>query len=573
MKAKNIIFFIGLTILFSSCKDSILDLKPTDKYPIEVLYSTQSNVDAAMSEVYFESTTTFGFTKGWFPINFQYFYDAMCDDAYAGQAWINTQTFTTGALSSGNYGCFENKWNNSYAAIRTCNEFINNIGTAKIDQKLIETYKDEARFLRAFVYFDMVKLFGGVPLVFEVYDVNTVKCVSRNTSEECFNFVLTELDTIINHGNLPKSYKNLDLKWYGKVTLAAAHALRCRASLYFASKLFNPGNDRARWETAAKNSKDAIDFCIAQKISLEPNYEQCFSSPVKPYSDEVIWDETIQVDNIGTWRKWDKLDRHLQPSGYGGWSEIQPTQSLVDAYETNDGKSITDSTSGYKLNKFWENRDPRLKYTILYDSSFWHKRLVELHSTWSATENTYLPGKDLEDPANSTQTGYNYRKYLDSTWTDANTDLIRGAKHFIIFRLTELLLNYAETQIELGNEDIARKYINDVRDRASVKMPFFTASNASGATLVDRYRNERRVEMTLEGQRYNDLRRWKLAKDVINDFKVMGVKIYIESNKVRRVENIGPLTTYSFLDRNYLLPIPQHEIDVCPGIILQNEGY
>jgi hypothetical protein len=580
IKAIYILAFILATITLNSCKKNMLDIVPTNLYPTETLILNKQNIEITINGIYAQTAMSFGrIDNGWVPAPFQLFYEGISDDALSNptDVFFNTSAVTKGALSPSNLACFQNKWANSFRTIKFCNQFLTDIESSPVSEADKALYKDEVRFLRSYLYFDLVKLFGGVPLVLTVHDISNIECIPRSTSDDCFKFIITEVNEIIKNGNLPKSYNSLEAKQKGKVTLAAVHALNTEASLFYASKLFNPANDKNRWSDAAAAAKNAIDFCLEQGIDMEDNYEKVFVNQSQPYSKEVIWDVNTNVKDVYFYTVFDFHDRFLNPNSAGGYSGYQPTQSLVEAYETKDGKDIKDPTSGYTLDKFWENRDPRFYATILYDSASWKGKLVKAHYTYKdLSETSYSLALDMGPTnANGTLTGYVYRKLCDSTFIDLNGGIGFGAAHFIVYRFTELLLDYAETQLELGNEDVARIYINKVRSRPSVNLPAVTDA---GDALWKRYRNERRVEFTLEGHRYNDLRRWKLAEEVLSEFEIKGVSIWERKKKngitqPRKFEISKTIAKYTFAPKNYLLPIPQAEIDICGSVIPQNPGY
>jgi hypothetical protein len=236
---------------------------------------------------------------------------------------------------------------------------------------------------------------------------------------------------------------------------------------------------------------------------------------------------------------------------------------MVDSYETLDGKKITDPNSGYELNRFWENRDPRLAQSILYDGAEWKGKKIE----------TYLPGgiDSNEAPVgywNYSVTGYFVKRLLKEDVVPGDYDTQNGTpQHNVIFRLTELYLNYAETQIALGNDVEARTYINKVRER--VGMP---AVDDSGDALLERYRNERKVELFMENHRYHDLRRWGIAQDVLDGMVIQGIEIR-KSEDGTKTYWLEDRQTIVFPEKYNFVPIPKDEVDRSDNILVQNPGY
>lgn len=328
-----------------------------------------------------------------------------------------------------------------------------------------------------------------------------------------------------------------------------------------ASPLFNKANDRSRWDKAATACKAAIDYNEANGASLFPDYGKIFTTPYN--SEEILvrsyWSGQTDLD----WGLRSNLDTYLNSPSNGGWCSLCPTQDMVESYETKDGKKITDPTSGYKLEKFWENRDPRLAQSILYDGSMWNGHQIE----------TFLPGgvDSNEAPVgywNYSVTGYFVKKFLKEGVAPGDYDTKNGSpQHNIIFRLAELYLNYAETQIEVGNDAEARKYINLVRARSS--MPPVTES---GDALKERYRNERKVELFMENHRYHDLRRWNIATKTMDNKATRGIEIR-KAPDGTKTYSIADRQVIMFPEKYKFVPIPKEEIDRSNKVLIQNDGY
>lgn len=432
--------------------------------------------------------------------------------------------------------------------------------TKDLDQQLVGRYTDEVRFIRAYLYFDLLRYWGGVPIVTTVPQLDNYTVIPKNTPDEVIKFIVDELDKILQDPKLPSSLVNCDANYKGRITTAAVQALKARTLLYAASPLFNSGNAVSKWQTAATACKAAIDYAEANGHTLYPDYGGIFTNMYN--SEEIlVRSYSSATANVGDLQS--GLDTFLNSPSNGGWCSLCPTQGMVDSYETLDGKKITDPGSGYQLNKFWENRDPRLAQSILYDGAQWKGHQIE----------TFLPkGQDSNEADqggwNYSITGYFVKKFLKEDVAQGDYDSKNGSpQHNVIFRLAELYLNYAETQIELGNDAEARKYINKVRERSH--MP---AISDAGAALKERYRNERKVELFMENHRYNDLRRWDIATSVMDNKPISGIEIR---------KAVDGTKTYSIVQRQVILfpskykfvPIPKDEIDRSNNVLIQNPGY
>lgn len=546
--------------LTAGCSKDILDIKPVDKF-------TEANVftDAKTLEIYvngcYRGFYTFGDVGWWFALPLEHFTSPLSDENYAKFDFWGTWTINhNGGLDPSNLGCYQWKWGKLYESVKNCNLFLDNIVLAKdVDPALVGRYTDEVRFIRAYLYFDLLRYWGGVPIVKAVPSLDNYQVIPRNTPDEVVDFIVSELDEILKDPKVHNSLQTCPESYKGRVTTAAVHALKARALLFSASPLFNSSNDRSKWEKAAIASKAAIDYAEGNGHHLFPDYGKLF---ITPYNPEEIFVRSYYSPTGDPGLK-SNLDTHLNSPSNGGWTSLCPTQDMVESYETLDGKKITDPTSGYKLEKFWENRDPRFAQSILYDGANWKGHQIE----------TFLPGgfDSNEAPVggwNYSITGYFVKKFLKEDVVPGDYDSKRGSpQHNVIFRLAELYLNYAETQIELGNDAEAKKYINLVRARST--MPAITEA---GAALKERYRNERKVELFMENHRYNDLRRWDIATLVLDNKPTRGVEIRKAADG-SKTYSIANRQVIMFPEKYRLVPIPKDEIDRSNKVLIQNPGY
>jgi len=545
----TIILIFLLPFVFS-CSDKVLDREPLDSYSDAAVWNDPALISAFISNIYRE-----------FPVDWNT--TACCTDEVTRRNNATYNMITAGDLTPGNaqmvnywYGGSGGNsggagyWSCSYYEIVSkCNIFFANIDQATFDETTKNRMIGEVRFLRAYAYFRLVSFYNGVPLITKTFKLDDDFYMPRNTYDECMKFVLDELEEAI--PLLPLSY---DAANTGRITKGAAMAAKARALLYMASPLNNPTNDQSKWQKAADAAKAVIDL---GKYSLYPDYRKSYQDDAL-YNSEVIW---CRLYNNVPYPEM-RVELSHFPPGYYGYAHIHPLQNMVDEYERTNGLLPKEDPEYDKYNGQWANRDPRFYASISYDGAMFQGREVEC----------FLPGgKDSnEGPIeawNATTTGYYARKFgNESIIMPRGTNV--GNTPWPHFRYNEVLLNYAEANYFLGKEDICRQYINMIRSRPGVNMPAVTAT---GADLLKKLQHERKIELFLEGHRFFDVRRWKIAPEVLS---IDAEKVVINKDPATGVKTY----TYSvfqprnFPDKMYYLPIPQTEMEKNSNLV-QNPGY
>jgi starch-binding outer membrane protein, SusD/RagB family len=422
----------------------------------------------------------------------------------------------------------------------------------------------EAKFLRAYIYFLLVERFGGVPIVTQSYGFDDDVNFARASFDECVAFIDKDLTEAI--PDLPERYASTDSN-FGRATQNACKALRSRLYLYAASPLFNPNNDISRWEKAAEAAAALLDA----GYTLHPDYTTLFNQPSGSANNEIIFARTFSSTNAHQ-APMHNLGRRY--GAYGGWwASNGPSQNLVDDYDMINGeppfiysggvKSINPD-SGYDPENPFQDRDPRFDATILYDGSIYRGEQLEM---WIASDGESWGYDSYRESGDNPRTNYVLRKFMPDasipvSWQQQYTN------PWIIFRLGEIYLNYAEAMFELGDEATCREYISKVRER--VGMPAIPES-VTGEELRSRLYNERRIELAFEEHRYWDIRRWKIAIDVENR-PLMGLDIVKDVETGVKTYTPVQLLERIFEERNYLLPIESNEIRRNPGMV-QNPGW
>lgn len=496
--------------------------------------------------------------------------DAATDDAMPSRDGVSIERFTTSSLSA--LSNPDDAWGKNYEGIRKVNIFLKNIDIVPVPAK-IPFWKAEARFLRAMFYFELVKRYGGVPLVAdEVLDAEKPKNFTRNSFEECINYIVTECDAI-KGAVRPDPLATTD---YGRISNGVVLALKARTLLYAASPLYNGGNiggsaqqklyqgyasfDAERWNAAAQAANDLI---ATGRFKIDGvAYNNVF---IVRKNDEVILG---YLRNNST-----DLETNNGPVGYAlasAQGRTSPTQDLVDAFPAVNGREITDAVSGYVSTNPYANRDPRLASTVLYNGLNWLSRPLQ----------TYEGG--LDKPNNNTtqtKTGYYMRKHLGNFST---ATLYNAQPHnFPIFRYAEVLLNYAEARNEYLTTPDASVYkvLQDIRKRAGIAVGttagYSYGLKSSGMTKDEMriaIRNERRIEMAFEEQRFWDLRRWKTAETELNK-NLNGMIITRNPANGALTYQKSVVGKISFANpRMYFYPIPFNEINKNTNLV-QNTGW
>lgn len=544
-----------LATIAASCKKNLLDIYPSNALSDATVFTDMQFANRFLSNIY--GTMPNGYARrdqnpgdaGWSRGMSAF---AMAeDDAEANNLASSTHGLNGGVLPT-TWAYADDIWTQNYAVIRKANSFMEKIDAVPGDATLKKRMKAEAQFLRAFAYEELVKCFGGVPLML-VAGTPEESIIPRNTYDECVTQIVKDCDEAA--ASLPVVMPASDL---GRATKTAALALKARILLYQASPLNNATNALPRWQAAADAAKAVMAFGPPPgtgEYGLYPDYYKLFMD--KLGNKEVIFARKFQNPSInpsdGARNKW-----YMSVPGVndGAWGGFCPTQNLVDAYEMKNGKPITDATSGYNPQSPYTNRDSRLDKSILHQGSVYKAGIVIETFRGGNTNNT--------NRLDSAKTGYGLLKMVDTTRYGAagNAD-----NDWIFIRYAEVLLNYAEAQNEaVGADASVYAAINQVRTRSG--QPNLDAG-LSQVQMRDKIRNERRVELSFEEHRFFDVRRWKL-----------GSTYFKEPIRKVQIANVAGTLIYSYPkweDRDYkefqnLLPIPQSEIDKN-GKLTQNTGY
>lgn len=390
---------------------------------------------------------------------------------------------------------------NRYFDIRRCNTAIDGINAGEMPDDVKNKLKGQFFFLRAFVYFRLVSLYGGVPLILHPQDLNGEDLnVPRSKTSECIAAIANDLDSAA--AFLPGSWTGADI---GRITRVAALSFKGKVLTYWASPQFNPGNNVERWEAAYKVCKQAYDTCLANGRNLLSNYANIF---VTEDNSEVILVRKLDAVSISPGRGTNNeyITRPFSESGGGGSN--QPTWNLVQAYTMKNGLPVTHISSGYDATMFWQNRDPRLDMSIAYNGAPWPLSGKGLRKQWNYTG-------VVDEPANTLITGFYAKRItnqtLQASQAQYNSNSGGGSgMDWIEMRFAEVVMNLAECANETGRLSEAKDMVRLIRKRAGIEVGGFDYG-LNVATNMEEMRSlilkERQVEFAMEGKRYWDLRR------------------------------------------------------------------
>ena len=561
-KVKTILYGAALLLLVNAC-DSILDREVVLSLTEDDVLTLYNNTQSRAVAIY-----------NYLPSGFRCVDGAMMASA-SDEAEYTLETSSIQMFNVGSWNAKNNpdggSWWNNFRGIYLVNHFLANsdnldlemyrlnpddIGHEQYQNRLdnIKRWKYEVRFLRAYFYFELIKRYGGVPVITRPVEIGD--SFPRNTLDSCVNFIVKECDDIA----LGLPIKYTEQENLGRATRGAVLALKSRVLLYAASDLFNspekwasgyankdlisvkPIDRKERWKKAADAAKDVIDLTDAG-YALSNNYQGVFRS----YTDA----EIILARRDGASNDFEKTN---YPVGYDlGNSGNTPSLNLLDDYEMLDGTAFDWNNKNHAANPY-KGRDPRLAFTILSNMTKFNGRPVEC---WTG-------GRDGKGVPRATKTGQYLLKYIDP---ELNLLEGRTSVHtWILIRLAEVYLNYIEAlnEYQPAHSDI-KIYYDKIRRREGIKMPVLPDGLDQDA-VRQKIRHERRIELAFEDHRLWDARRWMIAAD-----NEMGKGVLNIPLRGLEILNRGGVPSYSpieiekrnFEPKMYLYPIPQGDLDIA----------
>lgn len=526
---------IFLLLVTVSCEN--LDLAPENQFTDSNYWTSIDKAQTMLNTAYSQMQKS----------NYFFYNEALSDNAYNGRGDNAGAASLAAGIHDPSLGRLKDEWKERYAGIKSCNILLENIDRIpSADQKIIARMKAEARFLRAFQHFQLTTWFGDVPLVAKDPSLAEALTITRTSHAEVIAFILSELDAIV--ADLPKTYSAGEK---GKITSGAAMALKARVLLY-----------ESRWAEVVTTT-DATIAGTYGPYSLFSSYEGVFL-PENEYNSEDI----LSLQYVPQLRMWGEFFDIAPISAGARLNALAPTQELVDSYLMLNGKKINETGSGYDENNPYMNRDPRLKGTVVYDKYEWKNEDGTTRTIYIKPDANNTSPDQYVSGSSATPTGYYTRKYFDPQHTTS----LQSGLNLILFRYADVLLMNAEAKNEISKLDANtwNTTIGALRKRAGFTDPAAVNydSSLSQAGLREVIRNERRTELGMEGLRIFDIRRWKIAEDVLNGW-AHGAKFGVSSidNGYLRV-NLRSFDP----EKHYLWPIPRDERLINPNLS-QNPGW
>lgn len=536
---KKIVVIIIIAGMFVGCNDDLLDKYPVTTINPSIFWQDESEAEMALNDLY-------RFLPA---INAQVRFDNKTDISIQSSSGGND---LVNGLVDPTFGEFQTWWTDHYRAVSAVNRFLEGIELVpkeKISSQSYERFKAEARFIRAMSYTYLTNYFGDVPLFTHELTVSEALELIRKSKQEVLTFIEKELDEIV--ASLPVGYEKADV---GRITKGAALAWKARAMLW--SK---------QYAKAAEAAKAVMDLNVYE---LEPDYAKLFQ-----YSGEFATKEVI-LERIYSTVNTHNFANLAAPYGITSQSTslvINPTRLLIDSYETVNGLPI-DQDPEYDPEDPYRNRDPRLQATIWlplfkegsYADTLWGQSIPH----------DCRPGSGTKDEVQTTQavnmTGFLLKKYIN---IEDRSNPALCSQNFIVLRYADVLLMYAEAQNETSGPDPSvYDAVNAVRARAG--LPGLPA-NLSKESMREKIRQERKVELAMEGWRFYDIRRWDIAQDLMKGSQPIPGMRYrdIQTNELKTLVWTSALWNYPKKNEDHIFPVPFAEYDMNPNLLPQNPGW
>ena len=554
MKLKNIFLSALAVVALASCSEQ-MDYKEFSIYDTAYMQKKFERAGGFLSSIYADLDSDFGNYSG-------AMLSSATDESVYSHSGNAVESFYNGAWSPTNAN--SSIWTTCYHGIAYCNLFLDEFTglefkdyaldkNFKAEMYQYNNYQWEARFLRAYFYFLLVRQYGGVPLLTTNMTADKASVQPRATADEVFAFIDSECEAI--KDSITKDYGDLgDLAMTpannGRANNLAVLALRARAALYHASPLFNANNDRGLWQKAAQLNKAVIDSCTARGMKLSNDYKGLFIG-------NTSWSDAAAVGEIIFGRRMPTENRNFETynfpvgisgAGAGGGGGNCPTQNLVEAYE--DG-------------------DKRFALTVACNGDSWpNANTVPLE--------TFVGGLNGQPLAYATPTGYYLKKYVTESVQIAGNGANTCKHVWVTFRLSEFYLNYAEAMLNLSGDGykaetgftMTPKYAIDlVRKRAGLAG---IEDGLSASQFKEKLEKERFVELAFEGHRFFDVRRWKEGDKYFKT--IYGLRITKNADGTFNEEKTV-VQNRQWDEKMNLFPIPQSEILKSGNVLVQNPGW
>lgn len=495
MKSYPFIIIGLLSVLLFSCKDVLdkNDLTTLD----DRIWEDESQINLYINNLYFNNMPKASFKE----------YSSVSDESYSSSETSTDLLY--GFISPNGIDKVTVLHKDNYNLIRRINIGLEGIENSSIDESLKAPLRGQALFLRAYRYWEFVQLYGGVPIVKEVQDPykgSESLDVPRSKTGDAINEIIADLD---------KAIEGLPLDWTqtadkGRITSGAAAAFKGRVLLAWASPMFNPNNDQARWQRAYDANKQAVDLLSQMSVprGLHPDFSSIFTTNVLENVEAVIFRRYDLNAGSKYTHDW---ENSVRPNSGGGGAGYGPTWELVQAFPMANGKLINEPESGYNETYFWKDRDPRFYATVAYNGSEWKMSGRDRTTVWTF--------RNTVEGNRAPVTGFYNKK---ATNPSISIDVIsQTSTAWIELRYAEVLLNLAECANEIGNQNEALENVRAIRERAGIESgggEYGISNSISKELLREVIMVERQVEFAFENKRYWDMRRRKMFREDLGTY-------------------------------------------------------
>ena len=590
INTKNVVILALMCLFLASCVN-YLEPYPNGNRTTEDIWKYQDMVQGLVGQCYENMPRGYNDNEG-------VYLDGTTDDVVI-TSTTNTMTrMAVGALPT-SQDPFRTYWDRDYRSIYLVNLFLKDrrgyntrfLVNDHLDSLVKNRTQGEAFALRAWFQWDLLQKFGGkgangqllgFPIILEPIDIKEESNFARNTYDECVKQIIADCDSAYKY--LPIAHRDYLVpnindrayaggRYWGRMDGITTRAIKALVYLNWASPRFNPVNDVTRWDLAAKNAKEVMDF--KQKTDAVTNGFGVTKAVnwFDPNFGGIVFASRYNNAN-------DAMERMFYPGGFQGTGSVGATQELVDAFPMKNGYPITDPKSLYDPSKPYDNRDPRFYSTIFHNNA----KAIKINTTTTMyTFENWLNGKDVAGPAVNSRTNYHIKKmvFMGLNWSDNSVNRQPHAKFFI--RWEHMVLAFAEAANQVEGP-IGAKYGISAKDamayirtknntdggKGFTTDPYLAETAASGKAAFGEFvKNERRLELCFEGQRFFDMRRWTTTlADLNKPVHMAKITKNADGTFTYKLDELVETRSYT----SAYLPIPFDEMLRMSNLV-QNEGW
>ena len=587
---KSIFSILLVAGVFSSCVD-YLEPYPNGNRTTEDVWKFQDMVQGLVGQSYDNMPRNYNDNEG-------VYMDGATDDVVITSTTNPISRLAVGALPT-SMDPFRTYWDRDYRSIYLVNLFLKDrrgyntkfLVNSHLDSLVKNRLQGEAFALRAWFQWDLLQKFGGkgmngqllgFPIVLEPIDIKEQTNLARNTYDECVKQIIADCDSAYKY--LPLAHRDFLVpnvndrayaggRYWGRFDGITTRAIKAMVYLTWASPRFNPGNDISRWDLAAKNAKEVMDFKIKTDAVTNGFNVNKATNWFDPNFGGIIFSARYNNAN-------DAMERMFYPGGFQGTGSVGATQDLADAFPMKNGYPISDPRSLYDPAKPYENRDPRFYATIFHNNA----KAVKINtSTTMYTFENWLNGKDAAGPAVNSRTNYHIKKmvFMGLNWSDNSINRQPHSKFFIYW--AQMCLTFAEAANQFEGPEGAkyglsakdamaylRKKDNTDGGKGFSTDPYLTEVASLGKAAFNEFvKNERRLETCFEGTRFYDLRRWTTNLTALNKPVHMAkIQKNADGTFTYNLDQVVEIRAYP----SAYLPIPYDEMLRMSNLV-QNEGW